>query len=84
MLCGVSPFPSQLVPNLLNAPPRIDIDRFRVLLAAHRDVLPREGDGGGVERCSSKRGELLLRRLQFHGRRVVNGGWPEGAFRFES
>jgi hypothetical protein len=46
MLYGMSAHRSlQLVLYLWNAPARVDIDRLRVLLAAHHNILPRGGWG---------------------------------------
>ena len=47
MLCDVSGFASRLILNLSNVPLGIDVNRFRVLFAAHRGVQP-WGNGGGV------------------------------------
>ena len=49
MLCDVNSFVLRPIQSLRDAPPRVDVDRFRVLFAAHRGVLLQQGDGGGVE-----------------------------------
>ena len=49
MLCDVNSFVLRPIEILRDAPPRVDVDRFHVLFAAHRGVLLQEGDGGGIE-----------------------------------
>ena len=59
MLCDVNRFPSPLILNASNAPSGVDVNRFRVLPVAWRDILTAHrgfrlwGGDGGVEVCEN-------------------------------